>query len=628
MLDMSKAKTILSLFVTCCLLVATITAAGCNGDGGVEEAALPTVTPTNPTDGATEVDIRTTVEATFSEAMQASTITASTFTLIALGETVAGDVAYSRSSRAVTFTPSTNLKCSTTYTATIAAEVQTSEGDNLASDFRWSFTTVSPPVISDISVTDISANRATINWETDESATGQVEYGETDGYKSTSRWSTEFTTSHSVTLTSLSPETTYHYMVRAKDEAGNVSSSGDRELTTTGQFTLSNLVINPTEVQQYEEVTATAEVKNNGEDECDYIARLRVDKWQLETKEITVDGGETETVAFTFVIDRNVASCSIDINGLSGTLAVKEPNFSIGDLVINPTEAQVYENVTATAQVENTGEGTGTYTAVLKVNGSQVQTKKFVVRAESTETIDFSFMVDRVMSDCPIEINGLNATLTVKEWEGVPTHNVGDTWTYRVMLYDTAYTMIAEVTGEDVMDRRECYVVEASFDAPLEGFEVNSAVAKIDKATRLPVIMTGEGDYDYMGMRIPGIMTAEFSYEFPNGLPYPLEKGKEFTVVVTTTVTVAIDFTALYSEDSSTATYTYGFVVEDIENRQVGAGIFEDCFKIVTYDETDAIASTMWVSDDIGQLFVELIFADMGDTFGMSLEIVSYSPGP
>lgn len=623
----SRAKTILSLFFICSLLVATITVAGCNGDDDVEEAALPTVTPTNPTDGATEVDIRTTVEATFSEAMRASTITASTFTLIALGETVAGDVAYSRSSRAVTFTPSTNLKRSTTYTAMIAAEVQTSEGDNLASDFRWSFTTVSPPAISDISVADISANRATINWETDEQASGQVEYGETDDYKWTSRWSTDLGTSHSVTLTSLSPETTYHYRVRAKDEGGNVSSSGDRELTTTGQFTLSNLVINPTEVQQYEEVTATAEVKNNGEDECDYIARLRIDRWQVETKEITVDGGETETVAFTFVIDRNVAYCDIDINGLSGTLAVKEPIFSISDLVINPTEAQVYENVTATAQVENSGEGTGTYGAVLKVDGSEVQTKKFIVPPGATETIDFTFMIDKVTPDCQVEINGLSATLAVKEWEGVPTHNIGDTWTYRVMLYDTAYTMIAEVTGDDVTDGRECYVVEASFSSPLEGFEVDTAVAKIAKATRLPVIMTGEGNYDYMGVRVPGIVTAEFSYEFPDGLPYPLEEGREFTVVVTTTLTVAINLTALYSEDSATGTYTYRFVVEDIENREVGAGIFEDCFKIVTY-EGDTVASTMWISDDIGQLFVEVIFNDVGDTFGMSLEIVSYSPRP
>ena len=625
---MGKARTILSLFLICSLLVATVAVAGCNGDDDVEEAALPTVTPTNPTEGATEVDIRTTVEATFSEAMRASTITAYTFTLIALGETVAGDVAYSRDSRAVTFTPSTNLKCSTTYTATITAEVQTSGGDNLASDFCWSFTTVSPPAISDISIADIGANRATINWETDEPAAGQVEYGETDDYKSTSRWSTELGTSHSVTLTSLSPETIYHYRVRAKDEAGNVSSSGDREFTTTSQFTLSNLVINPTEVQQYEEVTATAEVKNNGEDECDYIAGLRIDRWQVETKEITVDGRETETVAFTFVIDRNVACCNIDINGLGGTLTVKEPDFSISDLVINPTEAQVYENITATAQVENRGEGTGTYTAVLKVDGSEVQTKKFIVTPGARETIDFTFMIDKVTSDCPIEINGLSATLTVKEWEGVPAHNVGDTWTYKIMFNDTAYTMIAEVTGEDLTDGRECYVVEATFDAPLEGFKMDTAVAKIDKATRLPVIMAGEGDYDYIGVRIPGIVTFEFSYEFPDGLPYPLEEGKEFTVVVTTTLTVAVKLTALYSEDSSTAAYTYRFVVKDIENREVGAGIFGDCFKIVTYDEADTAVSTMWVSDEIGQLFVELIYEEAGDMPGMSFELISYLPGP
>ena len=621
---MSKAKIILSLFVTCCLLVATITAAGCNSDENVEVSTIPTVTSTNPADGVTDADIRTTIEATFSESMRASTITASTFTLTALGEVIAGNVSYGWGSQTVTFAPSSSLKHSTTYTATIAAEIETSDGNSMGSDFSWSFTTASLPTISEVAVTAITANRATITWETDEPAAGQVEYGETEDYDSTSDWVTELTTSHSVILTALSPESTYHYRVKAKNKAGNVSSSGDREFMTNGQFTVSDLVISPTEVQQYEEVTATAQVKNNGEDEGDYIARLRIDKWEVETKEIAVDGGETETVAFTFVIDRNVASCNIDINGLVGTLAVKEPNFSISDLVIDPAEAQVYENVTATAQIENSGEGTGTYIAVLKVDGSEVQTKKFVVPAGATETMDFTFMIDRVVSDCPIEVNGLSATLTVKEWEGVPTHNVGDTWTYKVMFYDTEYTMIAEVTGEDVTDGKECYVVEASFDAPLQGFEVNTAVAKIDKATRLPVIMTGEGDYYYTGMRIPGSVTAEFSYEFPDGLPYPLEEGKEFIVGVTTTVTVS---SILYYEETATAVYTYRFVVEeDSETREVGVVLFEDCLRIVTYDETDAVASTMWVSDDIGQLFVELIFADMGDTSGMSLEIISYDP--
>lgn len=625
-MDMSKAKIILSLFVTCCLLVATITAAGCNSDENVEVSTIPTVTSTNPADGATDADIRTTIEATFSESMRASTITASTFTLTALGEVIAGDVSYGWGSQTVTFAPSSSLKHSTTYTATIAAEIETSAGNNMGSDFSWSFTTASLPTISEVAVTAITANRATITWETDEPAAGQVEYGETDDYDSTSDWATELTTSHSVTLTALSPEATYHYRVKAKNEAGNVSSSSDRELTTTGQFTVSDLIVNPTEVQQYEGVTATAQVKNNGEDECDYIARLRIDKWEVETKEITVDGGETETVAFTFVIDRNVASCNIDINGLSGTLAVKEPNFSISDLVINPTEAQVYENVTATAQVGNTGEGTGTYTAVLKVDGSEAQTKKFVVPAGEVETIDFTFMIDRVMSDCLIEINGLSATLTVKEWEGVPTHEIGDTWVYGVTLNDTEYEMTVVLTPEseyDITDGKECYVVKASFNAPLEGFEVKNAVAKIDKATRLPVMMTAECDYYYGGVRIPGTMTAEFSYEFPDGLPYPLVEGNEFNVVVTTTITIS---SILYYEETATAAYTYRFVVEGIEDGVVDAGIFEDCYKIVTYDETDAIASTMWVSDDIGQLFVELIFADMGDTFGMSLEIISYDP--
>lgn len=39
-------------------------------------------------------------------------------------------------------------------------------------------------------------------------------------------------TSHSVELTGLTQNTTYHYRVRSKDAAGNEAESGDREVTT------------------------------------------------------------------------------------------------------------------------------------------------------------------------------------------------------------------------------------------------------------------------------------------------------------------------------------------------------------------------------------------------------------
>ena len=90
---------------------------------------------------ATGVAVDTTVSVTFSEAMDASTITASSFTL----DGVSGSVSYDSGSYTATFTPSANLSYSTTYTATLSTAITDAAGNPLASAYSWSFTTTSAP---------------------------------------------------------------------------------------------------------------------------------------------------------------------------------------------------------------------------------------------------------------------------------------------------------------------------------------------------------------------------------------------------------------------------------------------------------------------------------------------------
>ena len=96
----------------------------------------PTVISTSPLDGASGVAISTTVKATFSEAMTASTINTSTFTL---SGGVTGAVTYSNN--IATFTPSSNLSYGTTYTATITNGVRDLRGNAMTANYTWSFTT-------------------------------------------------------------------------------------------------------------------------------------------------------------------------------------------------------------------------------------------------------------------------------------------------------------------------------------------------------------------------------------------------------------------------------------------------------------------------------------------------------
>ncbi|OQY98294.1 MAG: hypothetical protein B6D36_17765 [Planctomycetes bacterium UTPLA1] len=108
--------------------------------GTAPDTTAPVVSSTIPVNVATGVAINTTFAATFTEAMDPSTITAATVILTGPGATpITGTVAYA--SNAATFTPTSNLAAGTTFTATITIGAKDLAGNALASNFVWSFST-------------------------------------------------------------------------------------------------------------------------------------------------------------------------------------------------------------------------------------------------------------------------------------------------------------------------------------------------------------------------------------------------------------------------------------------------------------------------------------------------------
>jgi glucose/arabinose dehydrogenase/PKD repeat protein len=79
------------------------------------------------------------------------------------------------------------------------------------------------PVISQV-VTRPGPGRVTITWRTNVPADGQVQYGLTPAYGSTTPLDRTLVNNHSVTITGLARKTQYHFQVVSKDASGNPSS--------------------------------------------------------------------------------------------------------------------------------------------------------------------------------------------------------------------------------------------------------------------------------------------------------------------------------------------------------------------------------------------------------------------
>ncbi len=116
--------------------------AGCGGDGPTEpqgDTTPPTVVSTDPADGTSDIPADKVIRVTFSEPVNAATVSSSAFTVAGVSGTLNVNGAV------VSFSPTTPMAYSTSYTATITTIVTDTAGNHLGSNFSWSFTTETDP---------------------------------------------------------------------------------------------------------------------------------------------------------------------------------------------------------------------------------------------------------------------------------------------------------------------------------------------------------------------------------------------------------------------------------------------------------------------------------------------------
>jgi len=130
------------------IALAVFVAAGCSSEGSGQRSAgpdttAPTVQSTSPDREARGRALTEIIRATFSEVLDASTVTPDTFRVQGNAVSISGTVACS--GMTASFTPDAPLDTLTTYTVTITTGVRDPAGNALKQDYTWAFSTKVPP---------------------------------------------------------------------------------------------------------------------------------------------------------------------------------------------------------------------------------------------------------------------------------------------------------------------------------------------------------------------------------------------------------------------------------------------------------------------------------------------------
>ena len=133
--------------------------AACDDDGPTGDNTAPTVLSTTPANQAANVARNTTVSATFSEPILASSVNPSTFMISFNGNAIVGGTR-EVDGAVVTWTPAMPLAAGTTYTVTLSPGIEDLAGNGLVLERSWTFTTVAnlPPVVMAVTPPSAAAN--------------------------------------------------------------------------------------------------------------------------------------------------------------------------------------------------------------------------------------------------------------------------------------------------------------------------------------------------------------------------------------------------------------------------------------------------------------------------------------
>lgn len=194
-----------------------------------------------------------------------------------------------------------------------------------------------------------------------------------------------------------------------------LTGNGEEELEPA-EFEVSNLSVSEAEVNPRDTISVSVEVSNNGGETSSHTVELLINGESVDSKEVEVSGGQTETVTFQ-VSREDVGEYDVEISGLSKSFEVLEevapPEFEVSNLSVSPSEVEAGESITLTVDVTNTGGETGEKTLEFDINGT-TEVKKVTVEPGETVSPQETITIDEAGS-YQVNVEGLTGDFEALE---------------------------------------------------------------------------------------------------------------------------------------------------------------------------------------------------------------------
>jgi len=150
-------------------------------------------------------------------------------------------------------------------------------------------------------------------------------------------------------------------------------------------------------------VSISALVTNTGDLTDTYQVSLTLDGILLQTREITLNGGDSETVAFS-ANPETAGIHQISIGDVVESITVIQPQaptstsqpqapnsaFATSEISVTPTEVYQGESVEISILVSNTSELAGSYEVILKIDNEVVQSREITLDSGISDIVSFS----------------------------------------------------------------------------------------------------------------------------------------------------------------------------------------------------------------------------------------------